>query len=240
AAPASDRGRAGRRLDPPSDARADDLDPDVRRDLRGLAPATAERVARHLVAAGRLLDEEPRQALAHARAARALAGRVAAVREAAGLAAYHVGEFTEALAELRTARRLDGSPRHLPAMADAERGLGRPERALALAADPAAARLDAAGRVELLVVASGARRDLGQPDAALVTLQGPDLDSPTVRPWTPRLWYAYAEALLAAGRVQDAVDWFDAVATVDEGETDAAGRAAALRTSAEDGADTRA
>ena len=45
----------------------------------------------------------------------------------------HTGRYAEALRELRTVRRLSGSSEHLPIMADCERGLGRPERALALA-----------------------------------------------------------------------------------------------------------
>ena len=48
----------------------------------------ADIVARHLVMAGRLLDEDPEAAYLHATAAAQRAGRVGAVREAAGLAAY--------------------------------------------------------------------------------------------------------------------------------------------------------
>jgi tetratricopeptide (TPR) repeat protein len=189
---------------------------------------TADRVARHLVAAAQAVDEDPGVALTHARAAKALAARIASVREAAGLAAYHAGEYAEAIAELRAARRIDGSPRHLAVIADSERGLGRPERALSLAADPGAAQLDEAARVELAIVLSGARRDLGEPDAAVVLLQGPQLSASALRPWTARLWYAYAEALLAAGRRADAARWFASVATVDGGATDADDRAADL------------
>lgn len=214
--------------EPPPEAQPDLLDPLVRRDLRSLSAPTADRVARHLVAAAMLVDEDPATALAHARAARALAARIASVREAAGLAAYHAGEYAEAIAELRAARRIDGSPQHLPVMADSERGLGRPERALALAADPGVGELDEAARVEFTIVLSGARRDMGQYEAAVVMLQGPNLSRPAVEPWTPRLWYAYAEALLAAGRGTDAARWFASVAAVDDGTTDAADRLAEL------------
>jgi tetratricopeptide (TPR) repeat protein len=170
---------------------------------------------------GRLLDEEPERALQHARAARALAGRVAAVREANGIAAYVAGEWTEALSELRTARRMSGSPEHLPVMADCERALGRPDRALVLADDPEGKRLPPAARVELLIVSSGARRDLGQLDAAIAMLEVSALDGP-VRPYTARLRYAYADALLAAGREEQARTWFSRAFEADEeGETDA-------------------
>lgn len=197
---------------------------DTRKQLMSLSKDTADLVARHLVVAGRLMDEEPGQALAHARAARALAGRVGAVREANGLVAYLAGEWTEALSELRTARRLTGEPDHLAVMADCERALGRPDRALLMSQDPQAKGLAPAARVELLIVASGARRDLGQPEAAVLLLQVAALEGP-VRPWTARLRYAYADALLDAGRDDEARHWFARAAEVDEqGETDAEDR----------------
>ena len=205
----------------PDDVEAHELDRDTRKQLLSLAKDTAELVARHLVMAGRLMDDEPTAALAHARAARALAGRVGAVREANGLVAYVAGEWAEALSELRTARRLTGDPEHLPVMADCERALGRPDRALLMSDDPQASALSPAARVELLIVASGARRDLGQAGAAVVSLQVAALEGP-VRPWTARLRYAYADALLDAGREDEARQWFARTADVDEqGETDA-------------------
>jgi tetratricopeptide (TPR) repeat protein len=174
------------------------------------------------------MDEDPAAALEHARTARALGARLAVVREGAGLAAYAAGEFREAAAEIRAHRRMSGSPEHLAVLADCERALGRPERALAMLEDPDVGRLEPASRVELLIVASGARRDLGDAAAAVALLEIAELDSPTVRPWTSRLWYAYADALLAAGRQEDAVRWFTAVHAIDEGETDADERLAAL------------
>ncbi|MBI3688285.1 MAG: hypothetical protein HY241_13305 [Actinobacteria bacterium] len=196
--------------------------------LRPLGHA-AELVARHLVAAGQLLVDDPARALEHARAARSRAGRIGIVREAAGLAAYHAGEWSEALAELRAARRLTGDPQHLPVMADCERALGRPERALRLATSAEADRLDQAGRIEMRIVHAGARRDLGELSAALLVLQGPELDRERLDPWRARLWYAYADLLVAAGRRADAREWFVAAALADEeGETDADERIEAL------------
>ncbi len=218
---------SGPALPPEADPRL--LPSDVRRELRPLQDAVADRVAAHLVAAGQLLDEDPAAAYEHAKAAKALAGRIGSVREAVGVTAYAAGDYAAALADLKAARRITGLPDHLPLLADCERALGRPERALAVAADPDRDRLDRAARVELAIVVSGARRDLGQPDAAVLALQGRELDGDTVEEWTPRLWYAYADALLAAGRPADAVQWFTAVAAIDEvGETDAAERLAAL------------
>jgi tetratricopeptide (TPR) repeat protein len=202
---------------------------DVRRELRGLPDPTVDRIAGHLVAAGMLVDDDPRQAYEHAKAAKALASRVGSVREAVGVTAYRAGDFAAALTELKAARRITGLPDHLPLLADCERALGHPERALAYANDPDKSRLDRASQIELAIVVSGARRDLGQPEAAVLALQGRELDSDAVESWTPRLWYAYADALLAAGRTDEAVSWFTAVATIDEdGETDAQERLAAI------------
>ena len=205
-----------------------DLDPDARRELRSLAKPTAELVGRHLVAAGRLIDEDPELALEHARFARSRAARVALVREAAGLTAYHCGHWAEALGELRAVRRMSGGQAHLPVMADCERALGRPERALELAAEAKDLPKDIA--VELKIVTAGARRDMGQLDAAVVGLQGPDLDPKARDPWSARLFYAYADNLEAAGRTEDAIRWFLNAAEADlEEETDAAERAFELR-----------
>lgn len=203
------------------------LDFEVRRDLRGLPKDLADNVARHLVAVGELLDDDPTAALAHARFARHRASRVAVVREACGLAAYHASEWAEALSELRASRRMGGAA-HVAVMADAERALGRPERALEIARSPESRDLPRDEAMELLIVTSGARRDLGEYAAAVVGLQVPELD---VRrsddPWTCRLFYAYGEALVAAGRREEAVRAFlDAAQTDTEGETDAEERAA--------------
>ncbi|GAA1568569.1 hypothetical protein GCM10009678_59160 [Actinomadura kijaniata] len=208
----------------------EELDADARAELRGLPKDLAARVARHLVMAGRMAEEDPELAYKHAKAARRLASRVGIVREAAGLAAYHAGEWADALAELRAARRLStAEDAYLPIMADAERGLGRPERALDLIKSAEADRLDQMGRVELRIVESGVRRDLGQLDAAVVTLQIPELRDRRLRPWSARLFYAYADALVEAGREEEASDWFARAAAADrDGETDAAERYAEL------------
>jgi tetratricopeptide (TPR) repeat protein len=205
------------------------LDPATRAELRTLSKPNAEAVARHLVAAGDLLDANPERALAHARAARARAGRVAVVREAVGIAAYRAGEWAEALSELRAARRMSGDPRGLPVMADSERALGRPQQAIRLLRDRDVGKLDAETYAELLIVVAGARRDLGQLDAALTVLAKGGLDRERPGPGSIRLWYAYADALAAAERRQEAAQWFAAAAALDvAGDTDAAERAAEL------------
>ncbi len=125
----------------PEDVTWHDLDREARSELRSLPKEMAERVGGHLAMAGILVDSDPETALAHAAVARRLASRVAVVREASALTAYACGDFDTALTELRAYRRMSGDQSHLPLMADCERGLGRPERALDLAATPEAKAL---------------------------------------------------------------------------------------------------
>jgi tetratricopeptide (TPR) repeat protein len=196
----------------------------VRRELRTLPKGLADEVARRLVAAGAALEEDPELAHAHAEVAGRIASRVAAVREALGLTAYATGRWAQARSELRAARRMSGSDDLLPVIADCERGLGHPERALEIAGTPEASRLPTAGRVEMRIVAAGARRDLGQDEAAVVTLQSRQLREDG-QPWSARLQYAYADALLAVGRRDEALEWFQRAARNDpEGATEASER----------------
>ncbi|MCX5608724.1 MULTISPECIES: tetratricopeptide repeat protein [unclassified Streptomyces] len=201
----------------------------MRQELLSLPKGLAEEVSKNLVMVARLIDEDPEQAYAYSRIALRLASRVAAVREAAGFAAYATQKYSEALAEFRAAKRMTGSVELWPVMADCERGLGRPERALAMAGEPEVQKLDKAGQVEMRLVAAGARRDQGQLEAAIVTLQSPELASSSVQPWTARLRYAYADALLAAGREDEAREWFAKTLEADkDGATDASDRLAEL------------
>ncbi|MFI8263258.1 MULTISPECIES: tetratricopeptide repeat protein [unclassified Streptomyces] len=201
----------------------------MRQELLSLPKGLAEEVSKNLVMVARLIDEDPEQAYAYSRIALRLASRVAAVREAAGFAAYATQKYSEALAEFRAAKRMTGSVELWPVMADCERGLGRPERALAMAGEPEVQKLDKAGQVEMRLVAAGARRDMGQLDAAIVTLQSPELASHSVQPWTARLRYAYADALLAAGREDEAREWFAKTVEADkDGAMDASDRLAEL------------
>jgi tetratricopeptide (TPR) repeat protein len=207
----------------PDTVSADQLDPQVRAELRTLPGDLADAVARRLVAAD--LAEDPEQAYQFTLVARRLAARVGVIREACGIAAYRAGRWADALAELRTARRLTGRGGYLPLMADCERALGRPDRALAIINDPGVSGLDREVQIELRIVESGIRRDEGRPAAAAVALQVPELTNGRLRPWSARLFYAYADALLDAGRAEEARDWFGRAAAADaDGETDAAER----------------
>ncbi|WP_139829838.1 tetratricopeptide repeat protein [Mycobacterium gastri] len=219
--------RDGPAIPPGVDAKQ--LAPEIRRELSTLDRATADAVARHLVAAGELLDEDPEAALSHARAARARSGRIAVVREAVGIAAYRCGDWAQALAELRAARRMGSRSPLLALIADCERGLGRPLRAIELARGPEAAQLSGDDADELRIVAAGARADLGQLEQALTVLSTPQLDPARTGSTAARLFYAYAETLLALGRRDEALRWFLRAAEADlEGVTDAEDRVAEL------------
>jgi len=199
------------------------MDPDARAQLHSLPNDLADTVARYLVAAG--MAEDPEQSYQYAQAAKRLAARVGVVREATGIAAYRAGRWAEALAELRAARRMTGRDDYLPMMADSERALGRLDRALAVIHEADTSALDRASQIELRIVESGIRRDQGLADAAVIALQVPELTRGRLRPWSARLFYAYAEALLAAGRTEEARDAFArAVGADPDGETDAADR----------------
>ncbi|WP_460799581.1 hypothetical protein [Nocardioides pacificus] len=186
-------------------------------------------MARHLAAAGTLIDEDPETAYQHTLAARARASRLAVVREATGEAAYAAGHYAEALAELRAAKRMNGATAYLPIMADCHRALGHPEQALKLAKSPSVVGFPAEAKAEMTLVESGARRDMGQLDAALRTLELAPLNSKTRATWVVRLRYAYADTLVAAGRERDALEWFHRTHAIDSDEaTDAAERAEQL------------
>lgn len=200
----------------PDDIAAEDLDPGVLNELRTLPDELAEKVARHLVAAEvALMDDDFETARAYVDVAKHDAGRVAAVREAAAIVYYLSGDYETALSELRAVRRMTGTQAFVPLMADCERGLGRPQKALDFIKGVDTSLLDTETRVELLLVASGARADLGQLDAAVLVLQVPELTKLPEGDIRARLQYGYADALLAAGRRDDAVTWMSKAAASD-------------------------
>ena len=143
-------------------------------------------MAAHLVAAGTLLDEDPEAPLAHARAARDRASRVAAVREAVGVAAYYAGDYAEAAREIRAYRRMSGDSAYRAVLADCERAQGRPDVALRLVSEGLAENPDPEETVELRIVEAGARLDLDEASAAAgSSSRGRSAVDPTPDPSTP-------------------------------------------------------
>ena len=191
----------------PDDVEPRDLDKVARGELKTLSKENADWVAKHLVMAGRLIEEDPEEAHKHALSAGRRAGRIGVVRETIAITAYTVGDYAMALRELRTYRRISGRDDHLPLMVDSERGLERPERALELGRSVDVATLDVPVRVQLAIAMSGARLDLGQPDAALRELEIPQLDRRKAFSYSPELFDAYATVLDDLGRESEGDEW---------------------------------
>ncbi|RXZ68610.1 hypothetical protein [Agromyces albus] len=164
-------------------------------------------MARHLVAASELLEDDPELAHEHALSAGRRAGRIAVVRETLAITAYATGDFALALRELRTYRRISGKNDQLPLMVDSERGVGRPDRALEVGRAVDRAELAPAVQVGLAIAMSGARLDLGQPELALAELEIPQLEPDRAFSYSPALFSAYAEVLEELGRKADAATW---------------------------------
>ena len=192
----------------------------------------AQIVGSHLLMAGQLISSDPKLAYAHAEAARRRAARLAVTREAAGETAYAAGEFQVALHEFRALRRMQGGVEYLAAMADCERALGRPDKALKLIREGMDESPDFGQRVELRLVEAGARIDLGQTPEALRLLKH-EIEASAgrgTRGARARLRYGYADLLERTGDTENAEKWFAAAATLDvDGETDAGDRIAALQ-----------
>ena len=152
----------------------------------------------------RLLNDDPQAAYEHARYAASHAGRVAVVRETAGIAAYLAGHYSEALREIRAARRLSGLDLHRAIEVDCERALGNLDKALqaAQAADPR--QLDDIERAELAMVVSSLRHDMGQTDLGLLIIEDAIRARPSDSDTLRRLHSVRADRLAELGRNREA------------------------------------
>ena len=192
----------------PAGVSADELDRDALRALTTLSGPNRDIVARHLVMAGQLIDLDPEAAYQHAQAAVARAGRVDVVREAAALTAYASGRYEEALREVRAVRRMRGDSSLRAVEADAERGLGHPEKAVEIIDSTDPSTLDLAEQVELVLVSSGARADLGQAEVGLVIVDDALAALPAAADdeLRRRLMEVKAQRLLDLGREDEAAE----------------------------------
>jgi tetratricopeptide (TPR) repeat protein len=171
--------------------------------LQSLAQENGEMVAKHLVALEMSLESDPEKAYWHGQSAVFRAGRVAIVREKAGIAALRFGKYEIAIKELRAAQRISGSPSVIPYLAQCELALGDPRKTLEIAGSVDPKLLTPEQRVELRIAAAGARTKLGQHDAAVVTLTCSEL-SQSDPLWSKKLRTAYRDALIAADRASEA------------------------------------
>jgi hypothetical protein len=191
----------------PEEITSRDLHPSARNELKTLSKENAEEVARHLVMAGRLIDEDPQRAHEYALAASRRAGRIAVVRESVAITAYATGDYALALRELRTYRRISGNEDQIALMVDSERGVGRPDRAIEVGRAVDRNTLPVAVRVSLAIALSGARLDLGETERALAELDIPELDPDRAFEWSPALFAARAAVLEELGRDDEAAEW---------------------------------
>ena len=174
--------------------------------LGTLAVENGEVVAKHLVCINLFLESNPERAFWHGQAAVFRAGRVAIVRERAGIAALNFEKYEVAQKELRAAIRISGSQSALPYLAQAELALGNPRKTLEIAGSIDPKLLSQGERVELRIAAAGARSALGQSDAAIVTLTCPELTLSNAS-FAAKLQGAYIQALIAAGRAGEAEEF---------------------------------
>lgn len=200
----------------PESVQARDLDKGARVELKTLSKDNADWVARHLVMAAQLIEEDPELAHSHALSAARRAGRIAVVRETLAITAYATGDYALALRELRTYRRISGLNDQLALMVDSERGVGRPDRALELGRSVDRAALPNDVQVSLAIAMSGARLDLEQPEAALAELEIPQLDPNRAFSWSPDLFHAYADVLGELGRADDSEAWRERATRAEE------------------------
>lgn len=200
----------------PEAVRGADLDRAARSELRTLSKENAEAVARHLVMASRLIDDDAAEAHRHALAAGRRAGRVAVVRESVAITAYAVGDFGLALRELRTFRRISGSDDQIALMVDSERGVGRPDRALELGRSVERSALPVEAQVGLAIAMSGARLDQGDAQGALDELEAAPTDLARVHPWSAALFAALSAVHEDLGHDAEAASWRRRAGRADE------------------------
>ena len=202
------------------DVTGDELGAEMLEELKTLPTGLTITVAQHLVMAERYLEIDAPLALVHAQHAKELAGRFPIVREIAGVAHYINENWQEALNDFRAVKRMGQSEHLVAMMADCERGLNRPERALEILATNK--ELSGTAKIEAVIVEAGARSDLLQHEAALVALKIPALTGyPADQTAYARLCFAYATTLLHLNRPDEAQIWFGKADSADPAATDA-------------------
>ncbi|GAA6123340.1 hypothetical protein BPY_14480 [Bifidobacterium psychraerophilum] len=138
--------------------------------LRGLSKEHAENVGLHMLAAYAIEEDEPELALEHAKWIARQASRIDLARETLAFIAYRQGDYKLALREFRTAYRMNGYLDYLPFIADCERGLGNPRKAIDVASSEESKQLLGDSKAEMFLVYAGALGDLGLWDKAIETV----------------------------------------------------------------------
>lgn len=143
------------------------LSKDERERLRGLSKEHAENIGLHILAAFALEESDPELALEHAKWVARQASRIDFARETLAFVAYRQGDYKLSLREFRTAYRMNGFLDYLPFIADCERGVGEPKKAVELALSDEGKQLHGAPKVEMFLVYAGALGDLEMWDKAI-------------------------------------------------------------------------
>lgn len=143
------------------------LSTDDRERLRGLSKEHAENIGMHILAAYTLEERDPELALEHAKWVAHQASRIDFARETLAFVAYRQGDYKLALREFRTAFRMNGFLDYLPFIADCERGMGEPKKAIETAMSDDAKYLRGESKAEMFLVYAGALGDLELWDKAI-------------------------------------------------------------------------
>lgn len=136
------------------------LSTDDRERLRGLSKEHAENIGLHILAAYTLEERDPELALEHAKWVAHQASRIDFARETLAFVAYRQGDYKLALREFRTAFRMNGFLDYLPFIADCERGMGEPKKAIETAMSDDAKYMRGESKAEMFLVYAGALGDL--------------------------------------------------------------------------------
>ncbi|KAA8815876.1 hypothetical protein EMB92_07955 [Bifidobacterium callitrichos] len=182
------------------------LSKDERERLRGLSKEHAENIGLHILAAYTLIEDDPQAALEHAQWAAKQASRIDFARETLAFIAYRKGDYKLALREFRTAYRMNGFTDYLPFIADCERGLGNPKKAIEIVSSDDAKTLRGESKAEMFLVYAGALADLKLWDKAIEIVH--TLGRSKGLPGAYRMRALQAEQLFLeeAGRNDEAID----------------------------------
>lgn len=212
-------------------SKAPDLPRELLDDIHRSARPTRQRdtIARLARAIELLERDDPKAAVVEAEKAKVLSPRSWSVRETLGLAYYGAGRWAEAVAELKTYKRITGHVDQNHLIADALRGMGRGTEAVPLAEELLRDRkAPNEVKAEAVIVAASALADAGRTAEALAFLGRAKTREDVSEDYTLRLWYVRGDILEKAGRRDEAAAEFRKIVRHDAAAFDAAERLAAL------------
>lgn len=181
------------------------LSTDDRERLRGLSKEHAENIGLHILAAYTLEERDPELALEHAKWVAHQASRIDFARETLAFVAYRQGDYKLALREFRTAFRMNGFLDYLPFIADCERGMGEPKKAIETAMSDDAKYLRGESKAEMFLVYAGALGDLELWDKAIEIVHALGRSKGLAGEYRMRAVQAEQYFLEQAGRSDEAV-----------------------------------